>query len=110
LLRPGGRLVFLTNSVLASLCVPDHGGVAGDRLLRSARGIASISWPGGGTEYHPSHGDWIATIRSAGLVVDGMHELYAPVTGCVPEFYEIVTKEWAMRWPAEEVWLASRPT
>ena len=79
-------------------------------MLRSARGIASISWPGGGTEYHPSHGDWIATIRSAGLVVDGMYELYAPVTGCVPEFYEIVTKEWAMRWPAEEVWLASRPT
>ena len=49
-------------------------------------------------------------LRSAGLVVDGMHELYAPVTGCAPQFYEIVTKEWAMQWPAEEVWLASRPT
>ena len=110
LLRPGGRLIFLTNSVLASLCVPDHGGFAGEHLLRSPRDVAPISWPGGGVEYHPSHGDWIAMLRSAGLVVDGMHELYAPRTGAAPQFYEIVTKEWAMKWPAEEVWLASRPT
>jgi hypothetical protein len=103
-------LVFLTNSVLASLCVPDQGGFAGNRLLRSVRDIASITWPGGGVEHHPSHGDWIATFRSAGLVVDALRELYAPAASCVPEFYEIVTKEWAMQWPAEEVWLASRPT
>jgi SAM-dependent methyltransferase len=110
LLRPGGRLVFLTNSVLASLCVPDEGGFAGNRLLRSVRDVASITWPGGGVEYHPSHGDWIATFRSAGLVVDALYELYASAASCVPEFYEIVTKEWGMQWPAEEVWVASRPT
>ena len=37
LLRPGGRLVFLTNSMLVTLCVPDEPGVAGTELLR-ARG------------------------------------------------------------------------
>ena len=40
LLRPGGRLVFLTNSHLSALCVPPDEGVAGERLLRGyARGV-----------------------------------------------------------------------
>ena len=31
LLRPGGRLVFLTNSHLSALCVPAEEGVAGEQ-------------------------------------------------------------------------------
>ncbi len=47
-LRPGGRLVFLTNSHLSALCVPDEGGVAGDRLVRGPREAYRVRWPGGG--------------------------------------------------------------
>ncbi len=36
LLRPGGRLVFLTNSVLVSLCVPEEGGYAGEQPAAGA--------------------------------------------------------------------------
>ena len=50
LLRPDGRLVFLTNSVLASLCVPDEEGEARDRLLRPQRDLNRVHWPGGGVE------------------------------------------------------------
>ncbi|NUS51980.1 MAG: class I SAM-dependent methyltransferase, partial [Nocardioidaceae bacterium] len=39
LLRPGGRLAFLTNSNLSTLCVPAEGGVAQDRLLRGQREV-----------------------------------------------------------------------
>src|SRR5713226_10565798 len=46
LLRPGGRLVFLTNSVLVTLCAPDGPGVAGDRLLRDQFGMYRVIWPG----------------------------------------------------------------
>jgi SAM-dependent methyltransferase len=45
LLRPGGRLVFLTNSVLATLCVPEDEGFAQDRLLRPQRGLHRVQWP-----------------------------------------------------------------
>jgi SAM-dependent methyltransferase len=38
LLRPGGRLVFLTNSVVLALCIPERG-VAGAALLRGQREI-----------------------------------------------------------------------
>ena len=107
LLRPDGRLVFLTNSVLAALCVPDDAGFAGDRLLRSPHDVARIAWPGGGVEHHPAHGDWIRVLRDAGFVVDALHEL-SPTDGSTPEYYDIATAEWATRWPAEDVWVAHR--
>jgi SAM-dependent methyltransferase len=106
LLRPGGRLVFLTNSVLAGLCVPAEGGFAGERLLRPQRDLVTISWPGGGTEHHPGHGDWIRELRAAGFVVDALHELHPGAAAATPDYYEIVTVEWADRWPAEDCWVA----
>ena len=109
LLRPGGRLVFLTNSNLSSLCVPAQGGVAGDRLLRGQREAHRVQWPGGGIEFHPSHGEWVRQLRSSGFVIEAMHEIYAPDDGLDHPFYEIVSQEWATRWPAEELWVAVRP-
>ena len=109
LLRPGGRLVFMTNSQLSSLCVPDDEGVAGERLLRGQREAYQVQWPGGGVEFHPSHGDWVRLLTGAGFVVVAMHEIYAPAEADDHAFYEIVSKDWATRWPAEELWVAVRP-
>jgi SAM-dependent methyltransferase len=108
LLRPGGRLVFLTNSYLSALCVPDESGVAGERLLRSQLDVYRVRWSGGGVEFHPSHGDWIRLLRRFGFVVEAMHEIFAPDRADHP-FYEIVSAEWASKWPAEELWVATRP-
>ena len=108
LLRPGGRLVFLTNSSLSTLCVPAEGGVAGDRLLRGQREARRVQWPGGGIEFHPSHGDWLRLLRASGFVVDAMHEVYAPADAAEHRFYEIASPEWAARWPVEELWVATR--
>jgi SAM-dependent methyltransferase len=109
LLRPGGRLVFLTNSVLAGLCVPAEEGFAVDRLLRPQRDLFRVEWPGGGVEWHPGHGDWIRELRTAGFVIDALHELYRPPGSATHDYYEIVTAEWAERWPAEDLWVAHRP-
>ena len=108
LLKPGGRLVFLTNSHLSALCVPAEEGLAGERLLRGHREAYRVRWPGGGIEFHPSHGDWIRMLRESGFVVAAMHEIYAPPDADDHAFYEIVSKEWATRWPAEELWVAVR--
>lgn len=106
LLRPGGRLVFLTNSVLATLCVPEDEGFAQERLLRPQRALNRVEWPGGGTEFHPSHGDWIRVLRANGFVVEALHELYAPPDAATPGYYEIVTANWARQWPVEDLWAA----
>lgn len=106
LLRPGGRLVFLTCSVLVTLCVPDEGGSAGTRLLRPQRRDSRMEWPGGGVEHHPTHGEWIRILRSHGFVIEGMQEIYAPPGVATPQFYEIAEPAWARSWPVEELWSA----
>jgi SAM-dependent methyltransferase len=108
LLRPGGRLVFLTNSLLSALCVPADEGVAEERLVRGQREAYRVHWPGGGVEFHPSHGDWVRLLRRSGFAVEALHEIYAPQDSRDHPFYEIVSAEWATRWPAEELWVARR--
>jgi SAM-dependent methyltransferase len=107
LLRPGGRLVFLTNSLLGALCSPDTG-AAEDRLVREQRGLREVTYPDDdGIEFHLAHGDWIATLARHGFAVEALHELYAP-EGAAPTRYEWATPEWARRWPVEEIWRARK--
>ena len=106
LLRPGGRLVFLTNSVLATLCVPDEEGVARERLVRPQRRLHRVQWPGGGVEFHPSHGEWIRVPGANGFVVQALHELYAPADAATHRYYGIAAARCASRWPVEDLWAA----
>jgi len=106
LLRPGGRLVFLTNSVLLTLCVPESQGYAGEQLQRPQPDVRQVLWPEGGAEFHPGHGDWIRILRANGFTIDALHELYAPSGTETHEYYEIVTAEWASQWPLEDLWSA----
>jgi SAM-dependent methyltransferase len=108
LLRPGGRLIFLTNSPLLVLCLPDDGH-AGEQLLRPQFGLYRIEWSGDeGVEYHPAHGDWIRLLGDSGFDVEALHELRAPDGAETHGYYAFVTAEWAQRWPAEDLWVARR--
>ena len=106
LLRPGGRLIFMTNSNLSQLCAPDEGKL-GTTLRRPLFGMYRMQWPGEeGTEYHLPHGRWIELLRENGFVVEGLHEVQAPADATDPVYYDYVTVEWGRQWPAEEIWLA----
>jgi SAM-dependent methyltransferase len=109
-LRPGGRLVFLTNSILTSLCVPEDDGFALEQLQRPQRALRRVRWPSGGVEFHPSHGDLIRILRLSRFRVDALHELYAPSGAGTHAYYEIVTAEWASNWPVEDLWSAQLET
>jgi len=108
LLRPGGGLVFLTNSYLMRLCSPPEDGVAAtDRLLHSPFGMHSVVWPGeNGIEFHLAHGDWIRLLRRSGFEVEDLIEL-RPAPDASTRF-TFVTLEWARRWPCEEAWKARK--
>ena len=106
LLRPGGRLVFLTNSVLVYLCSPDTGAAA-EALQRPQFGMYRIEWPGeDGVEYNLSHGDWLRLLRRHGFEAIDLIELQAPADAGAHRYYDYVSPEWAARWPAEEIWVA----
>ena len=110
LLRPGGRLIFLTNSFLLSLCMPAEEGVAAtDRLLRPAFGSYRMEWPGDpGVEFHLSHGDWLRLLRGSGFEVEDLVEVRPPADATTR--YPFVTLDWARQWPCEEVWKARKCT
>ncbi|HUY97182.1 MAG TPA: class I SAM-dependent methyltransferase [Verrucomicrobiae bacterium] len=108
LLRPGGRLVFLTNAPLQVVCTPDaHGASAGDRLLRPLFGLGRVEWSGEeGVEFHLPHGTMLRLLRSCGFEVEDLIEVRPPAgaTSRHPD----ATLEWSRRWPCEEVWKARR--
>jgi SAM-dependent methyltransferase len=107
-LRPGGRLVFLTNSTLAYLCFPDVG-AALETLQRPQFGMRRIRWPGEqGIEYHLPHGEWISLLRATGFEVEALIEVQAPPDAETHAFYDSVTADWARRWPAEDLWVARK--
>ena len=108
LLRPGGDLVFLGNSTLLMLCVPDVDGLpATDRLRRPQFGMHRFEWPDDPTvEFHLGHGDWIRLLRANGLEVLDLVELRPPEDAA--SRYPFVDTAWARQWPCEEVWRARR--
>jgi SAM-dependent methyltransferase len=109
LLRPGGRLVFLVNSPLSILCMPDAGQIT-EQLRRTADFFGRVEWPDErGVEYVLQHGDWIRLLRANGFEVEALHELRAPKDAETHGYYDYVTADWARRWPAEDVWVARKP-
>ena len=107
LLRPGGRLVFLVNSYLMTLCIPAEDDVAaGDRLLRPGFDLHRIDWPDGSTNFFLSHAEWIRLLRRSGFEIEDLVEL-RPGPEAETRF-PYVTRDWARRWPAEEVWKVRR--
>jgi SAM-dependent methyltransferase len=109
LLRPGGRLVFLRNSTLVVLCMRLEGG-AGEQLVRPQRDLCRIEWPDTKeVEFQLPHGELIALLIQNGFELERLEELYAPDDAQTHEYYDLVTPDWARRWPAEEIWAARKP-
>lgn len=107
LLRPGGRLVFLTNATLSVLCMPESGPVR-ETLCRPQFGLHRVTWPEhSGVEFYLSHGEWIRLLRSCGFAVEELFEVQAPEDDSnriMPE----VLPEWSRKWPSEEAWIARK--
>lgn len=108
LLRPGGQLVFLVNSMLLSLCTPDEDGQpATNRMRRPAFGLHRLEWPDDpGIEFHLSHGRWIRLLRECGFAIEDLIEVRPAATATTR--YPYVALEWARQWPCEEIWSATR--
>jgi SAM-dependent methyltransferase len=79
LLRPGGRLIFLCNSVLMILCSPPERRAGRRHAVRPQFGLHRIDWPDTqGPHFHLAHGDMLRLLRETGFDVDALHELRTP--------------------------------
>jgi SAM-dependent methyltransferase len=106
LLRPGGELVFLANSLVFVLCAPDEEAPAGEKLVRDQRGIHRVEYTDDpGVEFHLPHGEMIRLLGECGFDVLALHELYVP-DGRADKGY--ISAAWGRRWPIEEIWRARK--
>ena len=108
LLRPGGLLVFLTNSALLMCCLPDvPDGPAGERLLRPYNGMHRFEWSDDASvEFHLGHGDMHRLLTGSGFTVEELIDVEIPKGSTTRHPW--VPYEWARQWPCEEVWKARR--
>jgi SAM-dependent methyltransferase len=108
LLRPGGELIFLRNSTLAVLCATAEGPPS-ETLQRPQLGLHRIEWsePDFEIEFQLGHGDWVRLLRENGFEILDLVELFASET--TPEHtYYAFSREWARKWPVEEIWRARK--
>ena len=107
LLRPGGRLVFLTHTPILMLCIPDFDGFpTSDRLVRPYFGMRRFDWQDHPSiEFNLTYGGWIAELGRSGFAVEALHEVQAPRDGD-PGRHDYVTADWSHRWPQEAIWVA----
>ena len=109
-LRSGGKLVFLTNSIFFILTCPEleDGGPPGMELVRAYQNMHLVSWADAPreTEFHLTHGKWIELLTKEGLRIDALHELSAEPDSNGD--YRSVTEEWARNYPVEEVWVCTK--
>jgi ubiquinone/menaquinone biosynthesis C-methylase UbiE len=110
LLRPGGRLVFMTNSLIVNLTMPDRSeDMVTERLQRPLKELYRVEWADEiGVEFHPSHAEWIDLLRAAGFEIERLIDVYAAPDSKRHDFYGYVSPEWARKWPAEEIWTARK--
>ncbi len=107
LLRPGGRLVFLSSTTLSAICTPlDGSGPATETLQRPYFGAHVFDWrhvdDPGGVEFHLPTGEWFQLFGATGFTVDDFAEVQAPEDDDEVRFF--ATAEWAHAFPSEQVW------
>jgi SAM-dependent methyltransferase len=110
LLRPGGRLLYLINSVFMSLTSPNEDVddiPATNELLRPYFGLHRLEWKSDkSVNFNLGYGNWIRLLHQSGFEVEDLIEIRPP-EGAKSD-YPWVTTEWARNWPSEEVWKARK--
>jgi ubiquinone/menaquinone biosynthesis C-methylase UbiE len=109
LLRPGGDLVFLRNSTLIVLCFPEEDAPALTELQRDYFGLHRVEFPliDDSVSFQLGYGDWIRLLRANGFEVLDLIEIQAPDDAEAIR-HNMVTADWARRWPSEEIWKAQK--
>jgi ubiquinone/menaquinone biosynthesis C-methylase UbiE len=111
-LRPGGRLAFLTMSRVVALASPPDGSLPVTRgFERPWFALDRMDWTDaidepGGIEFTRSPADWMRHLRDAGFEVLDHREVRAPADASGAAWG--VPADWARDFPSEETWVARR--
>lgn len=106
LLRPGGLLVFNHEAPILSICWPLDAEHAGESLVLDYFGLHALD-DGENVTFQLPHGEWIRLFLANGLSVEDLIEL-RPDDNATSTYRNEAERDWARRWPAEEIWRLRR--
>jgi SAM-dependent methyltransferase len=107
LLRPGGLLAFSQTTPLLYLTWDERRERQDTRLRRSYFGLGRLDLGDGTIDFQIPHGEWFRLFREHGLLVEDFIEL-RPSEHATTTYDEFAPREWARRWPAEQIWKARK--
>jgi SAM-dependent methyltransferase len=108
LLRPGGLFAFSAlTPVLDMAWAPDAEHPSRELVLDYWEGIERIEPPGEAINFQLPYGEWIAQFVKHGLIIESLIEL-RPGADAKSSYRTDEDREWARRWPAEQIWRVRR--
>lgn len=112
LLRPGGLLAFNKSTLLRDLCYDVDAERQTTELRTPYFDSRVFAFPEGTVDFHLTYGEWVRAFRRHGFVIEDLLEP-RPGSRATTSYDDYVPRDWASRWPAEEIWKvrrSSRPT
>ncbi len=106
LLQPGGLLAFSHEAPILSICWPLDAEEAGEALVHDYFGLHALD-DGEDVSFQLPHGEWIALFRANGFDVEDLLEI-RPGENATSTYRNEAQRDWARRWPAEEIWRLRR--
>ncbi len=108
LLRPGGLFAFSALTPIVDLVWPPGADHPGDQLVVDYwEGIRRFEEPGEPIAFQLPYGEWISLFRRSGFQIEDLFEL-RPAADAESSYRSREDREWARRWPMEQIWRLRR--
>jgi len=108
LLRPGGLFAFSGSTPILELAWPADAEHPGVELIDNYwEDLYRIEPPGEPIDFQLPYGEWIGLFVEHGFEILGLIELRPPADA-VSSYRDESDREWARRWPMEQIWRVRR--
>jgi SAM-dependent methyltransferase len=108
LLRSGGLFAFSTTTPIVELVWPADAEHPGEQLLLNYwEELQRIEPKGEPINFQLPYGEWIALFLEHDFTIEGLIEL-RPEPGATSSYRSQEDREWARRWPMEQIWRLRR--
>ena len=106
-LRPGGLFAFSGSTPIEWLAFDEVADAWDDRLHMDYFGMHRNEWSEGTVGFQLPYGEWIRLFRENGLAIEALIEIQPP-PDAHSTFRDEKAREWARRWPMEQIWKVRR--